>query len=178
MAFLRIVLMSVAAAVVYGIVQDQINARICVEYFTIGHPPLFGTEDPTALAFGWGILARWWVGVLLGVPLTWVARPKLSARDLVKPLLPLMGGVGMVACVAGSIGYYASKYGWVWLVGPLASRVPPEKHTAFVADLWAHGAAYLAGFVGGIGVCVWTWKRRNRLLTQLPRPVRGHSLAD
>jgi hypothetical protein len=135
MAFLRIVLMSVAAAVVYGIVQDQITARICVEYFTIGHPTLFGTEDPTALAFGWGILATWWVGVLLGVPLAWVARPKLSPRDLVKPLLLLTGGVGVVACVAGLFGYYASKFGWVWLVGPLASR----KHPAFLADLWAHG---------------------------------------
>jgi len=34
----------ILAAVFYGILHDQITARICVEYFTIGHPIVFGTE--------------------------------------------------------------------------------------------------------------------------------------
>jgi hypothetical protein len=33
---MRILLLSVAAAVLYGILQDQVTARICVEYFTVG----------------------------------------------------------------------------------------------------------------------------------------------
>ena len=37
MQSLGIVLMCVAAAVLYGIAHDQITARVCVEYFTI--PP-------------------------------------------------------------------------------------------------------------------------------------------
>src|SRR5438105_3328307 len=36
----KILLLSVATAVAYGIVQDQVTARVCVEYFTIGHPPV------------------------------------------------------------------------------------------------------------------------------------------
>jgi hypothetical protein len=35
---IAIILLSIASAVGYGIVHDQITARICIEYFTIGHP--------------------------------------------------------------------------------------------------------------------------------------------
>ena len=86
MQFVSIVLMCVLAAVGYGIVHDQVTARVCVEYFTIGHPPVFGTDDPTLLGIGWGIIATWWVGVLLGIPLAMVARlgsrPKRSVGSL------------------------------------------------------------------------------------------------
>ena len=49
MQWLAIVLLSVLTCVTYGIVHDQITARICVEYFTIGHSPGFDTDDPTLL---------------------------------------------------------------------------------------------------------------------------------
>src|SRR5208283_2655480 len=105
MESLKILLLCVGMAVVYGIVQDQITARVCVEYFTIGHPPIFHTDDPTVLAFGWGVIATWWVGILLGLPLALIARrgsrPPLAARDLWKPVAILMGCVGMTALVAG-----------------------------------------------------------------------------
>lgn len=134
----KIVLMCVVAAVTYGVLQDQITTRVCVEYFTIGHPPIFDTDDPTELAFRWGIAATWWVGVLLGVPLALVARlgsrPKLPAHDLVKPVVILMGCVGLTALVTGLAGYVAAEVRWVWLLGPLASRVPPAKHSRFLAD--------------------------------------------
>src|SRR6516225_8216507 len=108
MKWLRIILLSVAGAVFYGILHDQLTTRVCVEYFTIGHPPVFGTtEDPTALAFGWGVLATWWVGLLLGVPLATFARlgsrPKLSARDVLKPILVLMAFIGVVALTMGIV---------------------------------------------------------------------------
>src|SRR2546422_3993746 len=89
-----IVLLSIASAVVYGVVHDQITARVCVEYFTIGHPPVFRTENPTLLGLGWGVIATWWVGVLLGVPLAAASQigswPKRSARSLMRPLVILM----------------------------------------------------------------------------------------
>ena len=56
---LLIVLMSVAAAIAYGIAHDQVTVRICLEYFTIGHEPVFPTRNPTLLAIGWGIIAGW-----------------------------------------------------------------------------------------------------------------------
>ncbi|MEX0794660.1 MAG: hypothetical protein WD045_16100 [Pirellulaceae bacterium] len=74
MQFLLIIALSIASAVIYGILHDQITARVCVEYFTIGHPPVFNTEAPTLLGLGWGIIATWWVGLILGVGLAMVAR--------------------------------------------------------------------------------------------------------
>src|SRR5262245_33637640 len=101
MQSLGIVLMCIFAAVIYGIIHDQITARICVEYFTIGHPPIFGTDDPTLLGIGWGIFATWWVGLLLGVPLAMVARvgsrPKRPLGSLVRPILFLMAVMAMCA---------------------------------------------------------------------------------
>lgn len=43
---LQITGLCIAAAVRYGILHDQVTARICVEYFIIGHPPLFDTTSP------------------------------------------------------------------------------------------------------------------------------------
>ncbi len=65
MQSIAIIFLCVFSAVVYGILHDQITARICVEYFTIGHPPVFGTDDPTLLGLGWGVIATWWVGCSL-----------------------------------------------------------------------------------------------------------------
>src|SRR5881275_3656828 len=70
----KILILSVAAAIAYGIVHDQVTAHLCVEYFTIGHPPVFGTTSPVLLAVGWGIIATWWVGLLLGVVLAVAAQ--------------------------------------------------------------------------------------------------------
>ena len=63
MEALKIAVTCVIAAVLYGIVHDQFTARICIEYFTIFHPPIFHTQSPTLLGIGWGIVATWWVGV-------------------------------------------------------------------------------------------------------------------
>jgi hypothetical protein len=164
---IKIVLLCVVAAVVYGELQDQVTARVCVEYFTIGHPRVIASDDPTDLALVWGVLATWWVGLILGVPLALAARagsrPKLAARHLLKPIAALMACVGLVALVAGIGGWFAADAGWFRLFGPLASRVPPEKHVPFLADGSAHTAAYAAGFLGGLVVCGWAWHRRKRL---------------
>src|SRR5215213_7445568 len=103
-----IVAFCVAAAVAYGILHDQVTARVCLEYFTIGHPPVFPTESPTLLGIGWGVIATWWVGLLLGVPLAVSARaggrPKRDARSLVRPILGLMVVMGVCATLAGIAG--------------------------------------------------------------------------
>ena len=104
-------------------------------------------------------------GAILGVLLATAARlgprPKRSVGSLLRPIAVLFGGNAIFACLAGSAGYIAATNGWVWLVGRIAKRVPPEKHIAFLIDLWAHGASYLGGFVGGIMLAVWVWRSRG-----------------
>ena len=101
MQSIRIVLLATFAAIAYGILHDQVTARICVEYFTIGHPPVFPTTSPTLLALGWGILATWWVGLPLGILLAIAARagsrPRLTAAQLRRPILTLLVVMGSAA---------------------------------------------------------------------------------
>jgi hypothetical protein len=167
MPFVAIVVMSVIAAVTYGILHDQITARICVEYFTLGHPPIFGTDDPTLLGIGWGIIATWWVGFLLGVPLAIVARvgprPKRDAISLIKPMAGLLLITGCGAIIAGIVGGVLASTGAVFLVGPIARAVPQDRHVPFLIDLWVHNASYLFGGVGGIVLIVKTWRSRHRV---------------
>src|SRR6266566_3553662 len=115
MQALGIVIVSILAAVIYGIAHDQVTARICVEYFTIGHPPVFATDDPTLLAIGWGTIATWWVGALLGVPLAIAARagsrPKRDLKSLIRPIATLMAVNALCATMAGAIGWLAAARG-------------------------------------------------------------------
>ncbi|MGQ0551816.1 MAG: hypothetical protein ACT4PU_01185 [Planctomycetota bacterium] len=162
---LKIIGLSVVAAIVFGIVHDQVTVRVCIEYFTIGHPPVFATDSPTLLGLGWGIIATWWVGLLLGAPLAFAAirgpRPRRSARSLIWPIAMLLACMGVVSLIAGVIGFVVASSGWVVLVEPLASRVPSGQHVPFIADLWAHSASYLAGFVGGIILINRVWRSRR-----------------
>lgn len=167
-AAMKIVLLGVGASVAYGILQDQVTAHVCVEYFTIGHVDFLNLGNPTWIAFEWGFVATWWAGLLLGLPVALLARagtrrPRLSARDLLRPTLLVLCGVGVVALVAGVTGYFVAKAGGVYLTEPLASAVPRARQVAFLADLWAHDAAYLAGALGAVVLCVWTWRRRSAL---------------
>jgi hypothetical protein len=163
--YVAIVALSVLSAVAYGIIHDQVTARICVEYFTIGHPPVFGTDSPTLLALGWGVYATWWVGLILGVPLAIAARagsrPKRSPGSLIRPIGMLLGAMALCALVAGGMGYLLARTGRIVLIGPVSQRLPPEKHVPYLADLWAHSTSYLVGCVGGLAVILRVWKSRR-----------------
>jgi hypothetical protein len=162
---LKIIALCVAAAVVYGVLHDQITARVCVEYFTIGHPRVFDTDSPTLLGLGWGVIATWWVGLILGAALAFAAtrgpRPQRTAASLIRPLVRLLAVTASVAIAAGLLGWYLGAQQWVVLVDPLARLVPRDHHAAFIADLWAHSASYLAAFVGGLVLINRVWKSRG-----------------
>src|SRR5580704_16110561 len=90
----KIIALCIATAIVYGILHDQVTARVCVEYFTIGHPPVFQTYDPTLLACGWGVVATWWMGAILSFPAVIACRvgslPKFDAANLARPVCVLL----------------------------------------------------------------------------------------
>ncbi len=127
MQFLAIVVLCVLAAVTYGIVHDQVTVRVCIEYFTIGHPPVFATTSPTLLALGWGVIATWWVGLPLGIVLATAARvgsrPKLTAINLLRPLSFLLLAMALLALASGVLGWVLASRGDVSLPEPLFSRV-------------------------------------------------------
>lgn len=174
---LKIVLLCILAAVVYGILHDQITARVCVEYFTIGHPPVFETDSPMLLAIGWGVIATWWAGAILGIPAALLSQigswPRCSARQLVRPICVLLAVMAGAALLAGIAGYWAAQSGTLFLAEPLASKIPPAKHVAFLADASAHLASYGVGFAGGLFVWGYILRRRWKLVAKTPGQVEA-----
>src|SRR5579862_5656946 len=152
LAALRIILLSILASILYGEVHDQVTAHLCVEYFSIAHPQIIQSQSPAMLAMAWGIVATWWVGLIIGVPLAICARVgplrKCADRDLLKPIGLLLASMALLAALAGWAGYYNADK--IELLPDLASAIPAQKHAAFMADAFAHMASYGSGFLGGL----------------------------
>jgi hypothetical protein len=164
MASLAIVMTCMGVVVAYGIVHDLFTAHLCVEYFSVGHPDLFGTNSPLLLALGWGVVATWWMGLLLGIPLAMVAQvgsaPKRSTRTLLRPIAQLLIFMAACALIFGSMGYWTARDGRISLSDGMAKAIAPERHALFLADAWAHSASYFFGFFGGLIVITRVWLSR------------------
>jgi hypothetical protein len=164
-ASILIIFWCMMLAIGYGIVHDQITARICVEYFTIGHPRLIESESPTELGVFWGIVATWWAGAILGILIAIAARagrrtPWPAAR-VVKQTLILSAVMAACAVATAIAARELAMRGIVHLLPPLDSRVPVEKHVAFITAGGAHVASYAVGFIGGVVLAVWIWRARR-----------------
>jgi hypothetical protein len=153
------------AAVLYGIVHDLITTRICIEYFTIGHPRIIESRSPTALAFTWGVVATWWMGLILGVPIALAARvgrwPRRTWRDLVVPLSRALLCMGIAAFFSGTAGCVLARRGEAHIPAWFALSVPADRHVAFITALWAHNAAYMVGAISGVVIAGNTLLRRR-----------------
>lgn len=168
----KIILLCMASAVLYGNCHDQVTARVCVEYFTIGHTPPFQSESPTLLALFFGTMATWWVGLILGVVAALACRagrwPKLDAAHLVRPIVSLLIVMAVASILGGTTGYRLADSSSFALAEPYGSRVSESRHHLFFADTLAHVAAYGVGFLGGIVLCAGVLVHRYRSARALP----------
>jgi hypothetical protein len=167
MKTVKIIALYVAAAVAYGLVHDQITAHLCVEYFSVAHPKVIESDSPFLLALVWGVLATWWVGLILGIPLAAGARigswPKLEATHLRLPILVLLAVMAMCAGVAGLTAKAAAGDSLAYFAPELSRSIPLEKHQTFIGVWVAHTTSYATGFLGGMCLLIWTVLRRSKL---------------
>lgn len=167
MEFAKIVIFCLFAAIAYGVAHDQVTAHLCVEYFTIAHPPMFPTKSPFLLALGWGIIATWWVGLPLGLLAALAARignrPKLSLSDIRPMIFALVALMALCALCAGVLGAWLVATGRQPVLGGWAEAIPRNKWIAFNADAWAHLASYASGVTGGVAIIVYIAVRRLRM---------------
>ncbi len=175
---LLIVALCMGAAIVYGLIHDQITARVCLEYFTIGHPRMFRSDSPTIHALYWGIAATWWAGLISGLLIAMAARagswPNVTVRNMWLHVLLLLIAMGLAAWLAGSFGRsFAKTYPPEQPLQTWGGEVPANRYADFVACAWAHGASYQVGFVGSVviaGITVakrWTLAKRHRAATRV-----------
>ena len=145
--------------------HDLVTARVSPEYFHVALEQATTSAPPDLLAVKWGIISTWWIGLALGLLLAFAARrgsrPPRSVLTLLAPIARLLVAMAVVATIAGTAGWIAASAGIVVLVEPLASRVPADRHVAFIAVLWTHIASYAAGAIGGVWTCSRVWKSRT-----------------
>ena len=171
MQFFAIVLLTVIAAIVYGVVHDQITVRVCLEYFTVTHPAVFGTASPTLVALGWGIFTTWTAGIPFGFFLASAARngrrrPPLDVRELLPYLGAILLAMAGTAVVAGLLGFLLAQSGTVSVPRQYAYLLAPDVHARFIAVWWAHTGSYVSGITGVLAAVVLILRRRARLAAQ------------
>ena len=170
MESIKIVMLSIAAGAMYGVVHDQITARICIEYFTVFHPRILESTSPTLLGLTWGIVATWWAGAILGLALAVAARAgsreKFDVADVLPMILRLL--LIMVASAAsfGIAGFVLAGKGLVYPPLWVQGSIPASRFPNFMADWWAHNASYGSAFVGGAVLCALVYIKRQSIMRE------------
>jgi pimeloyl-ACP methyl ester carboxylesterase len=164
------------AAILYGVAQDQVTARVSLEYFTQAHAPFVASHSPTVVGAAWGARAAAPVGLVLGLALALAARagppPRRDARSLRRGISAVVLGAAATAIVAGALAFHAARSEALRLEVPIP--LDPGRQARFAAVYAATLAAYASGTLGGIALCVATWRRRRRERTGAP--ARGRPL--
>lgn len=160
----RAMLLGIGLMSGYGMIQDQVSARLCPEYFTHLHPPISGLADPTLLGFVWGFLGAWWGGAFLGYAAGLAAtvgkKPPLPTSALVRPLLGVVLATGFVAAVTGvAVALHADALG-VAVTATAADAVVTSRHQNLLTVSCYHFAAYVTATVAGVGTCIRIARRR------------------
>ena len=163
-----IVLLCVALAGGYGIVHDQITARICPAYFTLDHPSLglpslFHNPNPTVLGLAWGVVATAPLATILGIGVACAARfgswPKANWRQLLFPIILGFCAMGFAAALTGIWAFHrARSYG---------DRLSVAREYA----VWrTHQASYAAGVIVAFGIIICLFLHRRRQARNIRKP--------
>jgi hypothetical protein len=150
-------LLCVAIAIVYGIVNDQITSRISWEYFYYGKElaPILGPQtppDPTALslqALRIGTTATWWAGLIIGAAMLIANnRSRIGAQLPYRRLIARLPVVIIITVISAVFfGFAGYRY---YLNG-----ISPDFENLTNANYWrphrymAVYGAHLGGYIGG-----------------------------
>lgn len=149
-----IILLCVVSSILFGVLHNQISARVSEEYFTIGHRALILSTSPTLMGIAWGINSTWWVGLILGVLLAAAGRlgirNRRSSASLIRPLAVLFAVCGAASLTLGFAGYELVKNGMVPFLKGMSDVIASPRQPRYMAALWMHTASYTVATMGGL----------------------------
>ncbi|HSV15434.1 MAG TPA: hypothetical protein VLI90_14335 [Tepidisphaeraceae bacterium] len=169
-----VLLIAVAAAVVYGAINDQITAMISWEYFYYGkelHRVLGDATPPEMSRLRWeaakvGVRATWTAGLIFGVVLLIANNPlrglpRLRNRELLR-ILPVIllfaivcGAIGGVLGYYGALRHMAADFEDMWRTNYFRPR-------RFMCTWGVHLGGYVGGFLGAASAAIWIVRTRVR----------------
>jgi hypothetical protein len=163
---------AVGAAMLYGIVNDQITSGISWEYFYYGKEldKVLGPQTPPqAWALRWeaakvGMKATWTAGLIFGVVLLLANNPyrdlpRLKNRELLEmiPIMVLMAaGLGIIGGILGYEGFLSSLSADFQEM----MRTDVFRPRRFICTWGIHLGGYVGGFVGTFVAAVIIVRRR------------------
>ena len=168
-----VLLAAVAAALVYGGLNDQVTVTISPEYFLYGKELTKVVGDPPSSAFAlhWaaaqvGFMATWSAGLIFGVVLLlannpWRSLPRLRNRQLVALLPWIVLTAIAFGVVGGLLGYAGAYTHWSDDFEGMV-RINLWRPRRFMATWGVHLGGYVGGFIGVVGAAVWVVRTRFR----------------
>jgi hypothetical protein len=155
---LRSIVIGIWLMVGYAMLQDQVSARLCVEYFTIFHQPIPGITDPTLIGMGWGFLGSWYGGAIMGVSAGLTSslgpKPPLPLSVIVRGMLGVMLTTGLVTALAGYATYVNMELFGITLDETVVGALPPENRKLVFVVANYHLVAYGISILGSIILCL------------------------
>ena len=165
--FVGTVLITTMLAALYGIIHDQITVRISAPYFTVWHPPVFGTDDPVLVALGWGVLATWWMGAglggLFGLAAAWnPMKPSMCPWRVLRRTAWVFAASAAAAALAGLLAVAVRFEAPSFVMGSAIARLGASERLAFSVCLAIHNTSYNAAFIASLVAARRIWLERNR----------------
>jgi hypothetical protein len=173
----------VAAALLYGVINDQLTTTISWEYFAYGKgvsDVLPAREPPNSLRFRWeaaliGMKATWTAGLVIGVALLIANNPRRGRARLREA--ELIALLPMVLLVTATTAMLAGLAGFVGLLLPFSSDfrqlVADDmfRPRRFMAVFGVHLGGYIGGVLGTVTAVVRLLRtRRKRAADDALRP--------
>jgi hypothetical protein len=87
-------------------------------------------------------------------------QPNLASNRAIASVVSLLAVMAASAVLSGTIGYVLARRG-VLATDWLTFTTSPALRYRFMADWWAPTASYGTAFVGGVVLCVMTFRRRR-----------------
>jgi len=170
------VLMCVAIAIAYGILNDQMTCAISWEYFYYGKElaVVLGPQAPPAIvplhlqAAKIGIMATWFAGVIIGVSMLIANNPSPKKRQLpYARLVARLPAFVLIAAVGAAIfGLTGRLYLLNWMSEDFrelaATNLWHPKN--FMTVYGIHLGGYLGGLLGMV-YSIWSIRRERNLVT-------------
>jgi hypothetical protein len=166
-----LLLFTIAAAMIYGIVNDQITSRISWEYFYYGKEldEILGPQTPpdswrlSLQAARIGMMATWSAGAVIGVAILIANNPRRTLPQLSYPILLRL--LPMIAIITIAFAILGGVLGYFGLLTPLQQ----DFGDMVAEDLWrprrfmCTWGIHLGGYVGGVIAILWSVYRIHLL---------------